>query len=233
MRRRYRRGYTDSHIPVNPILVSLLSKRIAHYHCDEAADSLLDSVTGTLSMPAYNSPLNEAGVVDGARTFVRASSQYFSIGNTAALSFSSSFWFSAWLKFTDLPTQSTIFSSQVAATSGYIIVKSTTYLVFRIHYAGGTYIVTSNVALTNGLWYHLLAWYDDVTDTIKISVNGSTPVSTAAPNGLAASTMAHGIGRAGATGFDGSMDEIIIGTGVLTDDEKSLLYNNPEAVANG
>jgi hypothetical protein len=85
-------------------------------------------------------------------------------------------------------------------------------------------------ALSVGVWYHIVAWYDSGSSLCGIAINDGTP-NTASTTGLGPGneTCGFAIGRPGDyTGnyFDGVIDEVGFWKRALTPAERTELYNS-------
>jgi len=94
-------------------------------------------------------------------------------------------------------------------------------------FRGGGINFNTGAALSTGTWYFVLMWYDAVGNTAYISVNNGGAYSQGGVAGIPDSNGNFQIGG-GSAGewFDGVLDEVFIYKRVLTDDERSWLYNS-------
>ena len=185
----------------------LLTGLVAYWGLDEASGNALDKHSGGLTLTANAAPGNSTGkVYSTARTFVQASSQYFSRAHEVAIELGDvSFSVAAWVYLT-------------AGAFGTVIAKDSTNTTnqrdFNIQYRsdtdrirfivvrnGGTQInllANSHGALSLNTWILITAWHDVAADTINISINNGTVDSAATGGALqAASTWPLQIGARG------------------------------------
>lgn len=183
------------------------------------------------------------GGATGATQLVRASSQYWSIVDNAALSTGDvDFSVLAWVYLDSKPAAEYMYA--VSRSSGTLVEYNLFYstgtdrLIFEIWNAGLT--ISNSVSANNfgspslATWYCVMAWHDSVANTVNISVNDgtvNTAATTIAPGDLAVSTV---IGRYNITSsryWDGRVDNVCIAKsaagsgGVLSAAQRTLFYN--------
>lgn len=122
-------------------------------------------------------------------------------------------------------------SSQLEFIVGYN--NSNDRIRFVIRNAADTASVTVNAdnlgSPSTDTWYFIVAWHDATANTLNIQVNNGTVDSVSHSGGVnqeAAKELT--VGSRGTTGsqYDGLIDEISFWKRVLTDDERTWLFNS-------
>ena len=189
-----------------------------------AADATGDGYTATLHAGAgWGSPF--LGV--SSLSLVSASSQYASF---SSVNITSNFTFSAWFKTSYSGAQQAIASDSGAANSLQMKVQTTGALQFFYNISGSNVTINSSGVSTanNGSWHNILVTcvnhgactlYFDGTNVGSASIAGSG-LTTAVTFGV--------IGElsAGATYFNGLIDEVGIWNRALSSTEITQLYNS-------
>ncbi|MFA5926665.1 MAG: DUF2341 domain-containing protein, partial [Patescibacteria group bacterium] len=180
------------------------------------------------------------GVIGGGQAF--NGSAYISAGNPSALNFnaSDSFSINMWANSSNWATNyEMLFDKYLEATlKGYSLGADGTNRTLSFAIGGGSWPgnflrVTTQSALSNSTWYHIVATYDgsESVSGVKIYVNGVSQTLTTVIDALSAadttSTAPAQIGaRNGSNyGFVGSIDDTRIYNRVLTQSEVSELYH--------
>lgn len=102
-------------------------------------------------------------------------------------------------------------------------------IIARDNSSGNGFLATS-AALSNGVWYHLCATYDSVSDNLILYINGVAVATNTTSKGAFTNTDAADqitIGNVNNLDyFTGYIDEVGIWSRALTADEVSQLYNS-------
>ena len=140
------------------------------------------------------------------------------------------FTISMWLNFDDLASERFIFSKN-PGSGGYGFyaqsppgVSTITFIAYDT--GGGGYSVTTTTSMSTGVWYNYVLTFD-FSSSIKAYLNGSQE-ATATPSGTFwqnSDTVYIGRYHAGATYFDGEMDQIRVFPSALTPDQVTEVYN--------
>lgn len=215
-------------------LPSLTANLVEYYQLDEAggANNAVGIHSGK-ALTQVNSPGSEAGVINTARTFVSASTQYFT-SSDAAFDFSdeNAFTISAWVKLTNAAATASLVSKYQVNGAG--VSYQTAYhpaLGFRMlcyDAVGGIAGTVANnlVAISSGVYYHVLWWWNRAGNEMGVAVNGTPNTGTTFGDlGLSAPTD-FAVGRAGAGYHNGAMDELALWNSVPTADMPARLYNS-------
>lgn len=211
--------------------MSLTTDLIAYYKLDESSGNALD-VLGLHDLTDNNSVGTGTGKILTARDFEADSSQYFSRAATSFFSpGNTDFTFACWIKPESLVNFPTIIAGQEASSGQYSLFFDTNsnQIWWSVVRPGGAQPQCKNTATINtGSWYHLVCWHDSVNDVIGLTVNNGTPVLVAIPDGLQIATGPFQIGAASGQSifWDGLIDEFGYWSRVLTDAERTLLYNS-------
>lgn len=215
---------------------SLLTGLIAYWKLDEASGTRNDS-HGVNHLTDNNTVTSVAGQVNTAAQFTAANSEYLSIADNAALSTGDiDFTICAWVKLDSKSGFRSLVNKGTGAAAGteYILDYSSASDRFRFMVANDpTLTIVSATSLGSPLvatWYLIVAWHDSVANTINIQVNNGTVDSTAHSAGVQNLTNAFLLGALslGTSHMDGAIDETQFWKRVLTADERTEVYTNPD-----
>ena len=133
----------------------------------------------------------------------------------------SAFTLSLWLKFDDLASERYIFS-KYPGSGGYGFLcqspPSVSTITFTAYNTGSTaYSVVTTTSMSTGVWYNYVLTFD-FSSSIKAYLNGSQEATTTPSGTFYQNTDTVFIGRyhAGATYFDGEMDQVRVFPSALT-----------------
>jgi len=212
-------------LPTNPGTTNLIS----WWALNEASGTRNDSHS-TNHLTDNNTVTSSAGVQSNAANFVSANSEYLSRADNTALSVGDiGFTFCGWFYLSSKTGNPTAISK---GSSEYAIRYATTPDRFQFSIYDGS---TSNAVNANALgspgtstWYFVCAWHDADNNTINIQVNAGTTNSTAHSTGVADGAAVFTISSLIGTSqyWAGLIDEVAFYKRVLTDDERSWLYNS-------
>ncbi|MEU3457468.1 LamG-like jellyroll fold domain-containing protein [Micromonospora sp. NPDC006766] len=203
------------------------------------ADSSGSGRTGTMASGVGwgqgNDPNNPA---DKAATFTGTSGQQITVAGTA-LSNTSSYTVSAWVRLTDKSVNRTAVSKNGSYTSGFFLnyVQATDRWAFsRMDTDSATSLpirASSNTAPVLGRWTHLTGVYDTAAGKMTLYVDG-VPQSTTAATGGWNATGGYIIGRAQWNGtftntWHGGIDDVRIYGKALTADQVATLAGDENA----
>lgn len=208
---------------------------VSWWTLDETSGERADS-HGTNPLTDVNTVLYGTGKKSNAADFERDNNEALTKTDSASLSLTGSWTISAWIFVESMPTVRcgliTKFST-VITTSGYGIyievISGTAYLHGHVGGNSTYFNLTLATGLSTGAWYHVVATWDDATDTLTLILNNGTPssasggVSTLADN---ASAIQLGGALSGGQSYDGLMDETCLYSSVLTADNIEWLYNS-------
>lgn len=229
---------------------------VAHYACDEASGSLLDSINGYDLAEASGSIGAAAGVFNGARDFEAGDSEYAWIADNADLSGGDvKYMIRCWVNLESKSSDQTLCSklSNSGNPSEYALSYIASSDRFRFAASDGgaawdaTVLADNFGAPSTGTWYLIHVWHDPDANVIGISVDAGTANTAAFSAGLGDTTAPFnigdfgGLGGAGGAGgadgsggsfFDGLIDDVVILKGYLLDaTERTADYNSGTGVA--
>jgi hypothetical protein len=200
---------------------------------------------GSETLTDNNTTPSTTGIKGNAINLAVANSEYLSHADDAALSTGAvSFSLSTWVKLTSLPGAGTnrfIAAKYTDATHAeYLLYVNNTGGVYRFRFsiynnAGASigFVSADNFgAPTTGVWYNIVAWYDNPGETLNIEVNNGAVNSTAVTAGQtpADTTAVFNIGAvAGVQFLDGAIDEFGFWKKVLSSQERTDLYDGGDA----
>jgi hypothetical protein len=208
----------------------LLNTLISYWKLDEASGPRNDS-QGSNHLTVSNAPVGVSGKINNGMQLIPASSQNAFIVSNSTLQVTGSFTFSVWVK---LSSQSTfaIVEKGAGPTSDYRLSYFTpsTGFFFGVHITGGsvaTDYAIQGSTVANGVWTHLVVWYDAVGGQVQIRVNDAATSNSTTSPALIAGTDPFVLGSTGAnTSFlDGVIDEVGFWKRLLTPGEITALYN--------
>jgi hypothetical protein len=207
----------------------LLGSLISYWKLDEASGTRADSV-GANNLGAVNAPVGASGKINNGALCVAASSQYLQISSNPSLQVAGTdFTFSAWVKLASAPTSLPyiIFGKGTSGTPEYAMFyfPSTGFQFFT--QAGGSSAASSGSVVANGVWTHVVSWFDFASSLCHIRINDATTYDAAATNTVGLGVAQFCIGAiSDPTWFcDGMIDEVGYWKRLLTAQEITALYN--------
>lgn len=209
--------------------VHLLNTLISYWKLDEASGTRADS-QGTNSLTAINGTLGAAGKINNGANFVSASSQKLTHADNSDLRVSSDFTFSAWVKIT---TQA----------GGYVFIKNNDPSSFQdyqmaydptqgFYFGAGRATAFADAAVmgapvSNGVWTHIVSWYDSGTGHSYMRVNDTTTYASINALGPNQTASAFFIGGGDSLNFINALiDEVGFWKRKLNAAEITALYNS-------
>jgi hypothetical protein len=220
--------------------MSLLNNLISYWKLDEASGNAIDS-HGSNTLTQVDTPGSAVGKIGNART-VSISDGYFSIADNADLSTGDiDLFFSAWFFPTANPASNrgifgkwfTIGNQREYLLSHLAPSNQVAFFVSNNGSANTSVTASSFGALSLNQWHYIEAWHNANANEIGVAVNG-TENTTAHSTGVFDSTAAFNLGSFNSTGsgaVTGRIDEVGFWKRVLTNDERSALYNNGSGLA--
>lgn len=196
-----------------------------------AVDDSGNGNNGTLT----NSPTWTTGPnSNGALAMVKASNQYVSIGNVAALNITSALSISVWVNLAAVNSDQMFVTKDTDTGRSYVLsyqYEGGTQQKFGFYINGGTAVYASGAVPSTGTWYHVVGTYDpaDSGGTLRIYRDGSLIATlTGAGTSINSNSTTVMIGRRAYPSFednlDGTLDDVRIYNVKLTDSEVSALY---------
>ena len=208
---------------------TLLTGLVSYWNLDESSDGSVpvtreDSV-GANDLTDNNTTASAAGQNGAAASFVSVNSEYLSLASPPALtSISISMW---WDYVGDGGVQAAIFNDVGGgADREYAIYAVGNNIYFEAYPSGGQTFSTSS-GLTNG-WHHIYVEYDESVGKSVFyldNVRGTDGVVSGGPINATAQPLTIGAKDGGGYAADGQIDEVAIWSRVLTEAERTCLYN--------
>jgi hypothetical protein len=222
-------------VPSNTLKTNLA----AYYKHDEASGNLLDSHSTHDGIAPGSEPTSTTGKILGGRQYTAASSQNYVVdgsGGEFVTSISGNpFGMCCWLYFDSFPA----FAQVISRTSGNgyeLRLNAAGALQFLAAFPlDGSANVISTVSLSTGTWYFVVAWYDNILNKMRISVNNAasddvTPSVAPIINGTF--DLAVGARTNNSLYFNGRMDEMAIWMDRFpTASEQTLIYGGGSGFA--
>lgn len=201
---------------------SLIARTIGYWPMNEASGQALDLV-GANTMTDNNTVGQAAGIIDGARDFVAARTEYFSTASPVGIHLGTSFTWSVWY-YVDINATSELIGLGEAGD-----LDTEFYLFGDLHWAvrkaDNSAYVERTWALNATTWQHVLMDYDSVNEVIGTRVNGGARGTTAIAGGKRVGTGPLVFGAFNATDpFDGRLCDVALFSGLLTADEGDALF---------
>ena len=198
-----------------------------------AADSSGRGNTGTLiNTPTWTS----SGEINGALTFLAASSQYVNVPDAPSLDVVGSWTVSTWVNPTTVPGaggKKVLAKDDASNNSNYGIalvngINGCASLGWRIYFDPGgnvCYVTTINP----GTWYHVVGEWDSVGQNLMIYLNGALVATQHIPGGVPTSASGGALELGNEPGIsaylNGTLDDVRVYNRALSASEIAKLYN--------
>lgn len=215
--------------------MALSTNLISYWAMDEGAGNALDS-HGSNTLSDNNTVGTAIGKISGARDFVAANQEYFSISDNAALStgdidFSICCWVLLNSKGANRPIVYKYTSGGADAAGEYVLRYKTASDRFEFFVSNGTFTsVTANTfgSPSTATWYFIVAWHDSVNNQLGIQINNGTADTAAYSGGVNDNTNPFQVGRefTGGGFMNGLIDGLMFSKYVFNSTEKTDLYNS-------
>lgn len=223
-----------------------LTQGLAGYWLLGDSPNLAMDVAGSAHLTGTNSPTLSVGTHGGrAARFVAASSQSYSVADTARLSGAGlqGLTVSCWVNLTSLVNATMVAKWGTASlTREYILFYNLNDHAPNQRFSFGA----SNNGESSGAvfvdattfgapavdqWYCVTGWYDPSSGTINIQVNGGAVNSQAFSSGIYDSTSSFVLGRLATVYFlDARMQNVGVWKRVLSESERDSLFSQPYAM---
>ncbi|GAI08814.1 unnamed protein product [marine sediment metagenome] len=210
--------------------MAIIDDLISYWKLDESAGNAIDAHSthdGTVTGCAYS----QAGKINTAYGF--DGNDYVTIPASSDFEFdqTESFSISAWIN-TSYTPRNFVIGHRLGTIIIYVRVFETTGLVnFYVRDADGNNVtVWSTDSVHDGAWHHIVAVFDNATDTAYVYVDGSddsaayTPTNKMSDGGT---NFYIGVDESLADGMRGTIDEVGIWNRALDSTEVTALYNRP------
>lgn len=214
---------------------TLPTSLVGYWELGESSGTRVDSKS-TRDLTDNNTVLNAVGKWGNAADFEQTNSEYLGRASSGLVGF------------TSISVQAWVYMESASATYPQIagawrdsinnrgwtlcLVSGNPYFyVTELGTNASTKNVTSGIALSTGVWYHLVGTFDGSTGDIALYVNNTAYTSTSALTGTYSSTAEFRIGHnewfgnRGDGYWDGLIDEVGVWSKKLSASEVSDLYN--------
>jgi len=227
--------------------MALIDNILSYWKLDETSGNRSDSV-GSNTLTDNNTVGNATGKISNAASFTSSSSEYLSIATGSQspdLSIGGSggdIFISAWVKLATKPANAMQMVTKYEFSDGkreYALYWDNAddrfkLIVFDATTNSNTVTASTFGAPSTGVWYHVMAWVDNVANTVNICVNNGTVDSTSLTVTTHNGTATFRLGAAGnATPIEywnGDIDETGVWNRVLSSSERTFLYNSTSGI---
>ncbi len=221
--------------------VALTDNLISYWKLDEASGNAVDA-NSTNNLTAANAPGSTTGILGNARTFVAASTQYFTKADNADLSTGDiDFTIQAWVKLTSKSAAMAFVGKWGSVSNNEFLLyydnsgDRFNFIVTPLGVGAGAAGVTANNFGSPPLntWIHLIAKHDSVNNVLSITVNDGTPDTNSYAAGVFDGTDPFEFGRTsdGGAYLNGVLDEVGLWKRILTGPEVTQLYGSGGGLA--
>ncbi len=213
---------------------------ISYWKMDESSGNALDAKDGD-NLTDNATVTTGTGIINGARFFTAANSEYFSIADNAQLSVGDiDFTWTCWVNFSNITAliDNGIFykGNGTATTIEYFLrylTTPTSLFQFGVSSDGGIGATLKTVNASNfgtpttNTWYFVVAAHDSVNNLISIQVNNGTANTTSTSAGVFNGANDFVIGRYISPSYwYGLVDEVGFWKRILTAGELTTLYGS-------
>lgn len=210
---------------------ALVANTTHFWDMDEASGNVVDEVSG-VTLTDVNTVGTATGLVNNARLFVRANSEYFEAADSSVLSKADvDFSFVCWVKATSTGIVQGVFAknSGAAGNKSYIChINASNKFVWGMSADGSavtSQISTGDSVTTTG-WTMIYCFHDSVNNLMGLSVNNGTVESRAFTTGGFVSTEVFRIGwRDSGNVANAAIDQFAAFDKVLSASDLTYLYN--------
>lgn len=198
---------------------------------EETTGNFIDSSGNNENFTEVNGTVATAvGKVTNARTFTKASSQHGTraYGTDWAVGVGP-FMISCWFYADALGDGDCVIMAKPAGAGTAWKFWVDNSGAARFTFGGKT--ATNTDGISDDTWYHIIAWYDDLTDAIYVTVNAGTAATTGTITHTDASATIY-LGQEG-DGTDymgGRLDEVIVAKVAPTAAQRAALYNSGNGI---
>lgn len=210
---------------------------IAWWDMDEASGTRLDAHTNNYDLTDNNTVGSASGKINNGAEFIGTNSEYLSYPDTNDFDVTTgeSFTWVGWFKPGDIGGQQTYITKgpgNVPASHPYFLdtdAVTATTATMNFFAVDGTVVSTSSGFIQEGVWYFVVAWFDNAANTINLQINNGTVLTTSSVTAEPVSNSSPlRVGTSGSVAhfFDGIMDAVSFWKRVLTAEERTYLYNS-------
>lgn len=211
-----------------------LLQGLTHYWTlDEASGTRNDSI-GAAHLTDNNTVGSVAGKNGNAASFVTTSSQSLTSASGEHIDLTVGWTVAFWWFLPDTGRQQALFTYSVDATHRLHVDQAAAGTKLRVYDGAGSSILTNNVTPTAGAWHLVVVWYDPTIGTngsYRLAVNNDATIASG--TGALGGAPAHenrsvrlGVYNDATRYMTGYIDEVYSWPRVLTDNERTTLYNS-------
>lgn len=217
---------------------SLYSNLISYWPLHEATLNREDLIGSANALAPINTPSGAAGIIENSTQFASASSRRLDIASNSSLQTGNiDFTFAFWGLLTSKPAALMAFIIKYNATAGnfdYEVYWDNSADRFKAAICRATdssQIVTASTfgAPSTATWYFITAWYDTSNLGLNISINAGAPDTLTlggVPQAAGNANFSMGGNAVASQYLNGQMCEVGFWKRVLTQQERTWLYNN-------
>jgi concanavalin A-like lectin/glucanase superfamily protein len=209
--------------------MAVIDNLVVYYECNEASGDLIDA-HATHDLTDHGTVGATTGKVSGARDFVPANSEYFSLADNADISTGDiDFTWAGWVYFDALSTFMDFLTKWDSQFEYFIRRRNDNQLQFFVSWNGtADHSIIHSAGINTATWYFVAAQHDSVNNLLKLRID-ATMETTGHTLGVIDSNAPLQFGAILSTGttdfLDGRMDEWGFWKRILTDAELDWLYN--------
>jgi hypothetical protein len=221
--------------------VHLLNTLISYWKLDDTggSGSTWNDSNGTNHLTDHagvGSVASVAGKINTSAQFVSANDQTLRRVNNSSLQVTSDFTFSLWVKLIAQTGSFLVSKYEVAVTANPDYNLQYTAgggFEFSVNGSSGTGVAKTGGATSNGVWTHIVTWYDSGTGQLYLRINDTTTYQSTTAPALVQTTVGFGIGGSYTGGLapDAVIDEVGFWKRKLTLVEITSLYNSGSGLA--
>lgn len=214
--------------------MSLSIQPVAYLKQDEANGNALDATGRGNGLTDNNTVTSTTGILNGARQYTNANTEFFSANSTSdwSVSTASDWSWSGWVYLDDYSTSRVIFSKLTFGDNSkwewnwFVQTNGKIYLQLNTNTAGEGAAVSCSTVLSTGTWYHVVITYTAADQKGRVYLNTVLDGTTGAFSGTMGSggKVALGGYENGSFTHDGRIDEVGMWQGLLNSTDISTLY---------
>jgi hypothetical protein len=209
----------------------LLNTLISYWKLDEASAGTApvqrNDSQGTNHLSDIQTS-SAAGLIGNGGNFVGADGDFLQHADNASLRVSSDFTFSVWVKLVSQPANACVFSKSISGTgTDYALLYASGGGGYYFQLGNGASQVVSGPDVANGVWAHVVCWYDSGTTKAMMRINDAVTYTAPSGGSLTQTATPFTVGGLAASAFyiTAVVDEIGFWKRKLTSDEITFLYN--------
>lgn len=218
-----------------------LDNIVAHWELEETSGTRVDSHS-TNDLTDNNTVTSATGIQGTGADFEATNSESLSIADNTALSFTSDFSVSFWVKYETVHGGvECIFGKSGSSGSFSYWMETSSHPTERVRFftssTGSNLVqVDWNVTLSTGTWYHMVFAYDASAGQVEWYKDGSSQgTRTGLHTSLYDNTTDFRLGATEVDGsvsrfFDGVLDEVTVTSDVITSSEVTTIYNSGSGI---